>query len=217
MCGHLLYYNVYALCVILHSSSFKVQSVASTASGSTLVQNVKIPDRFSFSTMEALKSGNITRSVRIEIVAAVAFQVNSWIIHACPHVHIISICFAAFCPHRISNQRWVQLCLSEPGSQVPSVERHYWHRICMYIKHPRQLTCKLWIQWIRSACNMHFDVGLMYIIYIQGSWKVQLRQRLKNMRRAPTHEERSHQKPSSDDTNASESENVSIMHFVKYS
>ena len=65
-----------------------------------------------------------------------------------------------------------------------------------------------------AVYNMHFDVGLMYI---QGSWKVQLRQRLKNMRRAPkvTSEDGSHQNESSDhDANASENENVSIIIYI---
>ena len=48
------------------------------STSSTSMESVKIPDRFSTSTMEALKTGNITRSVRIEITAAVAFQVCSF-------------------------------------------------------------------------------------------------------------------------------------------
>lgn len=48
------------------------------STSSTSMESVKIPDRFSTSTMEALKTGNITRSVRIEITAAVAFQVCSY-------------------------------------------------------------------------------------------------------------------------------------------
>lgn len=63
---------------------------------------------------------------------------------------------------------------------------------------------------IYAVYNMHFHVGL---VYIQGSWKVQLRQRPKNMRCPPkvSSEEGVHQNKSSDhDTNASESGSASI-------
>lgn len=58
-------------------------------SSSGVVETFKIPNRFSFSTMDALKLGNITRNVRVEIVTTVALQVNLVLSNTCfPLDHI---------------------------------------------------------------------------------------------------------------------------------
>lgn len=93
---------MYAYCclyIIVYLISSKTQAVPSATSGSVPVQTVKIPDRFSFSTMEAMKSGNITRAVRIEIVAAVAFQVyNSMSNNILFHMVTYIFMFCSFLP-----------------------------------------------------------------------------------------------------------------------
>ena len=66
------------------TSSANVVQVPGT---SNWLQTFVIPERFSTRTMEAIKSGLVTKGMRVEIIAAIAIQMMQYTMQPTSEVH----------------------------------------------------------------------------------------------------------------------------------
>ena len=67
------------------TSSANVEQVPAT---SNWLQTFIIPDRFSTRTMEAIKSGLVTKGIRMEIITAIAIQMMRYTMQPTSEVHV---------------------------------------------------------------------------------------------------------------------------------